>query len=223
MSQRARVNILAPGAWHERQIEFLLRETSTRLMPFRPGSGDAFAAALTKGTLLDRPRLGEALRSGEIFGSVEAITPVIGWAPGLAASAFIAAIDHWIAFGLLGAIGGKMMWEAMQRPEGTPKMTRNSFWPLLVTALGTSMDALVIGVTLALLNADIVVIALAIGCASFVMTTIGVMIGQIVGAKLGRFAEALGGIGLIAIGTLILIEHTLLASAAGRGPLAVFL
>jgi putative Mn2+ efflux pump MntP len=186
-------------------------------------SADAFAAALTKGTLLDRPRLGEALRSGAIFGSVEAITPVIGWAAGLAASTFIAAIDHWIAFGLLGAIGAKMIREAMRRPEGTPKMTRNSFWPLLVTAVGTSVDALVIGVTLAFLEADIVVVALAIGCASFVMTTIGVMIGQIVGAKLGRFAEALGGAGLIAIGTLILIEHTLLASAGGKGHLVLFL
>jgi putative Mn2+ efflux pump MntP len=186
-------------------------------------SADAFAAALTKGTLLDRPRLGEALRSGAIFGSVEGITPVIGWAAGLAASTFIAAIDHWIAFGLLGAIGAKMIWEALRRPEGAPKMTRNGFWPLLVTAVGTSMDALVIGVTLAFLNADIVVVALAIGCASFVMTTIGVMIGQVVGAKLGRFAEALGGVGLIAIGTLILIEHTLLASAGGRGHLAAFL
>ncbi|MGH7032933.1 MAG: manganese efflux pump MntP family protein [Stellaceae bacterium] len=186
-------------------------------------SADAFAAALTKGTLLDRPRLGEALRSGAIFGSVEAITPVIGWAAGLAASAFIAAIDHWIAFGLLGAIGGKMIWEAMRRSEDKPKMTRNSFWPLLVTAVGTSMDAMVIGVTLAFLNADIVVVALAIGCASFVMTTIGVMIGQVVGAKLGRFAEALGGVGLIAIGTLILIEHTLLASATGKDHLGLFL
>lgn len=186
-------------------------------------SADAFAAALTKGTLLDRPRLGEALRSGAIFGTVEAITPVIGWAAGLAASAFIAAIDHWIAFGLLGAIGGKMIWEAVRRSEGTPKTTRNGFWPLLVTAVGTSMDALVIGVTLALLNADIVVVALAIGCASFVMTTIGVMIGQVVGAKLGRLAEALGGIGLIAIGTLILLEHTLLASTAGSGHFALFL
>ena len=74
-----------------------------------------------------------------------------------------------------------------------------------------------------LLNANIVVVALAIGCASFVMTTIGVMIGQIVGAKLGRLAEALGGFGLIAIGTLILIEHTLLASVAGPGHLAAFL
>ena len=87
-------------------------------------SADAFAAALTKGTLLDRPRLGEALRSGAIFGSVEAITPVIGWAAGLAASTLIAAIDHWIAFALLGAIGGKMIWEAMRRAEGKPKASR---------------------------------------------------------------------------------------------------
>jgi putative Mn2+ efflux pump MntP len=179
-------------------------------------SADAFAAALTKGTLLERPRLSEALRSGIIFGGVEAVTPVIGWAAGVAASAFIAAIDHWIAFGLLGAIGGKMIWEAPRRSAGAPKMKRNNFWQLFVTAVGTSMDAMVVGVTLAFLDADIAVVAAAIGCATFLMTTTGVMIGQVVGAKLGRVAEALGGVGLITIGTLILIEHTLLASA--RGP-----
>jgi manganese efflux pump family protein len=171
-------------------------------------SADAFAAALTKGTLLERPSLGEALRSGIIFGAVEGCTPLIGWAAGLAAAAFIQAIDHWIAFGLLGAIGGKMLWESLRHNEGETKATRHSFAALFVTAIGTSIDAMVVGISLAFVNADILVVALAIGLATLTMTTVGIMIGQIVGKRLGRLAEALGGVGLIAIGTTILIEHT---------------
>jgi putative Mn2+ efflux pump MntP len=172
-------------------------------------SADAFAASLTKGTLLERPSLGEALRSGVIFGAVEACTPLIGWAAGLAAAAFIEAIDHWIAFGLLGAIGGKMLWESWRHTESEAKPARHSFGALFVTAIGTSIDALVVGISLALVEANILMVALAIGLATFTMTTIGIMIGQIVGKRLGRLAEALGGVGLIAIGTTILIEHTL--------------
>jgi manganese efflux pump family protein len=70
-------------------------------------SADAFAAALGKGAALDRARLGEALRTGVVFGTIEAITPVLGWAAGLAASSYITAIDHWICFALLLAIGAK--------------------------------------------------------------------------------------------------------------------
>ena len=172
-------------------------------------SVDAFAAALTKGTLLERPSLGEALRSGLIFGVVEACTPLIGWAAGLAAASFIQAIDHWIAFGLLGVIGGKLLWESLRQAESETKAVRHSFGTLFVTAIGTSIDAMVVGISLALVEADILIVALAIGLATFTMTTIGIMIGQMVGKRLGRLAEALGGIGLIAIGTTILIEHTL--------------
>lgn len=75
-------------------------------------SSDAFAAALGKGALLQRPNFGEALRTGVIFGTVEAITPGIGWAAGRVAAGYIAAFDHWIAFGLLAAIGAKMIWTA---------------------------------------------------------------------------------------------------------------
>jgi manganese efflux pump family protein len=175
-------------------------------------SADAFAAALGKGATLDRPRLGEALRVGLVFGTVEAITPVIGWAGGLAASPFIAAIDHWIAFALLAGIGGKMIWDAARRPGEGAKPARHSLGHLLITALGTSLDAMAVGVTLALLAANIVVTAFAIGSSTFVMTTIGIIIGRVIGEKLGRIAEALGGIGLILIGTRILIEHTLFGS-----------
>ena len=148
-------------------------------------SSAAFAAALGKGALLQRPSVGEALRTGVIFGTVEAITPVIGWAAGRAASGYIAAFDHWIAFGLLAAIGAKMIWYSIRRPEGTEKPRQHSFSDLVVTAVGTSIDAMAVGVTLALLDADIIVNALAIGMATFAMTTIGVLFGRFLGADLG--------------------------------------
>jgi putative Mn2+ efflux pump MntP len=173
-------------------------------------SSDAFAAALGKGALLHRPSLGEAFRTGLIFGTVEAVTPVIGWAAGVAASSHIAAVDHWIAFGLLGAIGAKMIWDSFRRPEKAEKPRQHSLTTLLMTAVGTSIDAMAVGVTLAIVEADIVVTALAIGGATFAMTTIGILVGRILGAKLGRFAEAAGGAGLILIGAKILIEHTML-------------
>ena len=174
-------------------------------------SADAFAAALGKGARLDRPGWGEALRTGAIFGGIEAITPVIGWAMGRAASRYIAAFDHWIAFILLLVIGGKMIWDAIRRHDEEDKPGSHSFTVLAVTAIGTSIDALAVGVTLALINANIIVNALAIGAATFTMTTLGVMAGRMLGEKFGRYAEAAGGLVLIAIGCKILIEHTLVA------------
>ena len=174
-------------------------------------SADAFAAALGKGARLDRPGWGEALRTGAIFGGIEAITPLIGWAMGMAASRYIAAFDHWIAFGLLTVIGGKMLWDALRRAEEEEKPKSHGLMVLVLTAIGTSIDALAVGVTLAIVGANIIVNALAIGCATFVMTTIGVMAGRFLGEKFGRYAEAFGGVVLIVIGTRILLDHTLLA------------
>src|SRR5438132_2076947 len=174
-------------------------------------SADAFAAALGKGAALERPCLSEALRTGFVFGVIEAITPVIGWAAGLAASGYITAIDHWIAFALLAAIGAKMIWESARRPDERRKPNRHSLKILVATAIGTSIDAMAVGVTLAFIEADIVATALAIGCATFLMATLGILIGRFIGDKFGRIAEAVGGIGLIVIGAKILIEHTLIS------------
>jgi putative Mn2+ efflux pump MntP len=173
-------------------------------------SADAFAVALGKGSVLDRARLGDALRIGLVFGTVEAITPVIGWAAGLAASAYITAIDHWIAFGLLAFIGGKMMWESVRRPVEQERPNRHSLRLLLVTAIGTSIDAMAVGVSLAFLDANILATAFAIGLATFAMTSVGILLGRVIGEKFGRVAETLGGMGLILIGTKILIDHTML-------------
>ena len=171
-------------------------------------SSDAFAAAIGKGARLDRPSLGEALRTGLIFGSIEAVTPVIGWAVGKGASRYIEAFDHWIAFGLLLVIGGKMIWDSLQRSEEEEKPQRHSLAVLIVTAIGTSIDALAVGVTLALVGANIIVNALAIGAATFSMVTIGILTGRYLGEKFGRYAEAAGGVVLIVIGINILMEHT---------------
>lgn len=169
-------------------------------------SSDAFAAAVCKGAALNRPKFSEALRTGLIFGGIEATTPVIGWALGRAASRYIEAFDHWVAFGLLAAIGGKMIWDSFQRDDCEEKPQRHSFAVLALTALGTSIDALAVGVSLALIGANIVVNALAIGTATFLMTTTGVMAGRFLGARFGKYAEGVGGVILIVIGSIILAQ-----------------
>jgi putative Mn2+ efflux pump MntP len=102
-----------------------------------------------------------------------------------------------------------MIWESARRSDGRRKPSRNSLKILVATAVGTSIDAMAVGITLAFIDANIVVTALAIGGATFLMATVGIVIGRLIGEKFGRIAEAIGGIGLIVIGAKILIEHTL--------------
>ncbi len=175
-------------------------------------SADAFAAALSKGSALNRPRFIEAARAGLVFGAVEATAPVIGWAAGVSAQIYVTALDHWAAFIILGFIGGKMIWESAKHRKEEAKPARHSFAVLFMTALGTSIDSMAVGATLAFINANIVVTAMAIGLTTFTMATTGIMIGRAAGATLGRAAEGLGGLCLILIGAKILVEHTLLSS-----------
>ena len=125
----------------------------------------------------------------------------------MAASHYVAAFDHWIAFGLLTVIGGKMLWDAARREEEDEKPKSHGLMVLVLTAIGTSIDALAVGVTLAIVGANIIVNAMAIGAATFTMVTIGVMTGRVLGEKFGRYAEAGGGVILIAIGIKILTDH----------------
>jgi manganese efflux pump family protein len=176
-------------------------------------SADAFAAAIGKGVVLQKPKLSYAMRIGLIFGGVETITPIIGWLLGLMASSFIAAIDHWVAFAILSIIGGKMIYEGLQSHEVERKES-HKLSVLILTAIGTSIDAMAIGATLALLNVNIWIMAAMIGAATFTMATIGVMTGHYIGTKAGKAAEILGGLCLIAIGTKILLDHLGILSAS---------
>ncbi len=171
-------------------------------------STDAFAAAVGKGTALQQPRWTEALRTGAIFGVIEALTPLIGWALGFAAADYVKAWDHWIAFALLGVLGLRMIFSAYRGGhDDAEKPTRHSFWVLAMTGFATSIDAMAVGVGLAFLKVAILPIAAAIGFATFVMVTLGVMVGRVLGRIAGRWAEAIGGALLITIGSVILGQH----------------
>jgi putative Mn2+ efflux pump MntP len=172
-------------------------------------STDAFAVAVGKGAALQRPHFREALRTGAIFGVIEGLTPVIGWALGHWAAPYVEAWDHWIAFTLLGVLGLRMMREGLfgADDDEDDKPTSHSFWLLAVAGFATSIDAMAVGVGLAFIDANIVTTAGAIGLSTFIMVTLGVMVGRGLGKLVGKRAEIVGGVVLIAIGALILYEH----------------
>ncbi|WP_341958634.1 manganese efflux pump MntP [Pseudomonas sp. RC10] len=171
-------------------------------------STDAFAAAIGKGSSLHKPRLIEALRTGLIFGVIEAITPVIGWGIGQVATRLVESWDHWIAFVLLLALGLHMIYNGFKHDEeDEQKPDQHSFLILAVTAFATSIDALAVGVGLAFVDVNIMVAALAIGIATTVMVTLGVMLGRVLGTVVGKRAEIVGGLVLIAVGATLLFEH----------------
>nr|WP_269439809.1 manganese efflux pump MntP [Pseudomonas sp. CDFA 610] len=171
-------------------------------------STDAFAAALGKGASLDKPRFIEAVRTGLIFGVIEAITPVIGWSIGQVATRFVESWDHWIAFVLLLVLGLHMIYNGLkQDDEEQEKPGQHSFLILAVTAFATSIDALAVGVGLAFVDVNILVAAAAIGLATTVMVTIGVMLGRALGTVVGKRAEIVGGVVLMLVGATILYEH----------------
>ncbi|KAB7644968.1 manganese efflux pump MntP family protein [Polymorphobacter fuscus] len=170
-------------------------------------STDAFAAAIGRGAA-HRPDVPAALKAGLVFGVIEGLTPLIGWSLGLLAAGFVEAIDHWIAFALLSLVGANMIRQSRQPVETDAPAPRSGRWALVGTAIGTSIDAAAVGVSLAFIGANIWVIAAAIGFSTFVLTTIGMLIGKAVGLRFGKTAERVGGLALIAIGLGILLEHT---------------
>jgi len=181
-------------------------------------STDAFAAAVGKGASMRNPRFPEALRAGLIFGTIEGLTPVVGWALGSAASRYITAWDHWIAFTLLVLLGAHMIRAGFRQgeDEDSEAPRRQGFWALASTGLATSIDAMAVGVGLAFLDAEIAVVAVVIGLTTLVMVTLGIMLGRTLGRLAGKRAEIAGGVLLILIGAAILHEH--LSGAVPAGP-----
>ncbi len=172
-------------------------------------STDAFAAALGKGAAMSKPRIGQALRAGAIFGAIEGLTAVVGWLLGRGAAAHIEAWDHWIAFGLLSALGLHAIWNSIKRTatEAVDPHKHHSFRALALTSISTSIDAAAVGAGLAFVNAPIATVAVVIGMCTLGTVTLGIMLGHALGALVGKRAELVGGVILIGVGVAILYEH----------------
>lgn len=168
---------------------------------------DAFMVSVGKGAGLQKARTQDALRIGAIFGLVSGIAPVIGWGVGYAASNFIQEIDHWLAFGFLSLIGCKMIYESFKEISQDKDFLQGTSGVVLA-AIATSIDALAVGVSLAFTQSSISIAAIYIGVITFMMVSLGVLTGHYISSRIGRIAEGLGGIGLIFIGTRILLQHS---------------
>ncbi|PCK31186.1 manganese efflux pump MntP [Pseudoalteromonas piscicida] len=171
-------------------------------------STDAFAAAIGKGASLRSPRITEAIKIGLIFGIIEATTPIIGWFIGQSAADYVAAWDHWIAFFLLLGLGTHMIYDSLSNKEATTEsQAKQPLFKTIITAFGTSIDAMAVGVSLAFVKVNIWLAAALIGLATTTMVTLGIMIGHSTGKLLGSRAETFGGVVLISVGTWLLFSH----------------
>ncbi len=172
---------------------------------------DAFSVAISIGA-----RASAQLTSGQLFrlsfhfGLFQMLMPLLGWLGGMTVAGLIGSYDHWLAFLLLGYVGGKMIWESFreekdQAPAGDPTKGLSLF----MLSLATSIDALAVGFSLALLNTRIFAAALLIGLITAAMTLGGMLFGKVIGLYLGNKVELIGGLILIAIGVKILAGHLL--------------
>lgn len=169
-------------------------------------SMDAFAVSICKGLGMVKLRWKQGLVIGAFFGGFQAAMPLIGWVLGKQFEKYITSVDHWIAFILLGYIGGKMIWDAFHDEEGSCPAGFN-LRELTMMAIATSIDALAVGITFAFLNVDILPAVGLIGLTTFTISLGGVWIGHRFGSRYKSKATLAGGIILCLIGLKILLEH----------------
>ena len=169
-------------------------------------SMDAFAVSVCKGLSTQTLQRRHYLIVGAWFGGFQALMPTLGYLLGSAFEQYITSVDHWVAFILLSVIGGNMLKEAFSKDEET---TDASFAPrvMLLLAVATSIDALAVGITFAFLEVSILPAVCFIAATTFLLSCIGVKVGNLCGTRFQSKAELLGGIILILLGLKILLEH----------------
>ncbi len=172
-------------------------------------SADCFAVSIAGSVSIGNALRSIGLRTALSFGIFQAGMTVLGWFAGSTVIDYIAPFDHWLAFGLLGFIGGKMIWDSFHENEAKEnKHAGITRLPVLLTlSLATSIDALAVGLSFAFLQVNLLMATLTIGLTAFFVTLLGLVIGKRVGKLFGERAELVGGIVLIGIGIRILIEH----------------
>jgi putative Mn2+ efflux pump MntP len=168
---------------------------------------DCLAVSVSSGFAIRNLHIGHALQIALFFGFFQALMPIIGWLAGLSLKGFVMEVDHWLAFALLGSIGAKMIYEARKMDLEKKETDPLNLYVLLMLSVATSIDALAVGVTFAFLNVSILFVVVIIGLVTFVISLIGVFVGNRVGHFFEKKMETIGGFLLIGIGTKILIEH----------------
>ncbi len=168
---------------------------------------DAFAVAIASSVTLGDVSARQYFRLAFHFGLFQALMPVIGWLAGVTVSGYISAYDHWVAFGLLLFIGAKMVWEAVIGKDGKKeRLDPTRGLSLVALSLATSIDALAVGVSFAMLDVTIFLPCVVIGLVAAAMTVLGLAIGSRLGARFGKHMEILGGGVLVIIGLRILVQ-----------------
>ena len=167
---------------------------------------DAFAVSVCKGLSMKKMNLKKTIIIAMYFGIFQALMPAIGYFLGIGFQEMISWIDHWIAFALLAIIGINMIRESIKK-EDDEKNDKTDFKTMVVLAIATSIDALAVGITFAFLKVDLILAITIIGLTTFILSTIGVKLGNLFGDKYRGKAEFIGGVILILIGLKILLEH----------------
>jgi len=170
---------------------------------------DAFAVSVVSGATCKQLRVRHAVRMAFFFGGFQAVMPLMGALAGLTLRRYIASYDHWVAFVLLSAVGGKMIWESFKIEAPGRSADPSNILVLLILSVATSIDALAVGVTLSLLVAKLVVAAAVIGAVTFLLSYAGVLIGKRFGHFFESRIEAIGGLILVALGLRILLGDLL--------------
>jgi len=170
---------------------------------------DAFAVSIASGICIRQSRIKHALIMAGWFGAFQAIMPLIGWFAGVKFSSYISSIDHWIALGLLSFVGGKMIYESSRLESLEKKTNPFDLHILFVLSFATSIDALAVGLSFALLNVEILLPVIIIGLVTFTISFAGVLIGERGGHFFEKRIELIGGLVLIAIGIKIVLDHIL--------------
>ncbi|MEI6764954.1 MAG: manganese efflux pump MntP family protein [Bacteroidota bacterium] len=170
-------------------------------------SADTFAVSVSTGLVVNNIRFWQGVRFALVMAILQTLMPFAGWFAGSQVASYISNYDHWIAFGLLSVLGIKMILESFKKDK-----EESSFNPLKLTvmlgiAIATSIDALVVGVSFAMIQMNIYLSILIIGFVTFLVSMIGMLFGKKVGSRFGKRMEIIGGIILIGIGVKILLSH----------------
>lgn len=173
-------------------------------------SFDSFAVSVCSGLNLPHIRFFQATKIAIFLAVFQSFMPLLGWLVGNSMKSVIEPVDHWIAFGLLSLIGGKMIIESFVNSENREIKNPLHIRVILMLSLATSIDALAVGFSFATLLDKIVLAVVVIGAVTFIASMLGILLGKKTGPKINRYAEITGGLILIFIGLKILIEHIFL-------------